>query len=131
LEGDFTLDGGDFYVGNLQAGYNDYFENSIIPTGEGEQKGAIVLKYEDSQGNLQEKRQEFTINVMPMPEVNPDDMMGGDIGAMGPDMQVKKGMPIWAWIVISGVGIAVIIVAIVIIKKKRKAKLVGADNEED
>ncbi len=140
LEGNFTLDGGDFYVGNLQAGYNDYFDNSIIPTGEGEQKGAIVLKYEDSQGNAQEKREEFTINISAMPDMGGDMMFDengnpitpdGNIDAMKPIDTNKKGMGVLGWIIVVAVVGGGTVVTIVIIKKKRKAKLVGADNEEN
>lgn len=125
IEGAFSLDGGDVYIGNLSAGYNDYFETSIIPNMEGEQKGALVFKYEDSQGNPKEQRTEFMVNVM-----------GGEMGIPGTDVgigidpiegisidPVKKGSAIFFVIVVivvvlAGAGVG----AFFIIRKKCKAK---------
>lgn len=141
LEGDFTLDGGNVYVGNLTAGYNDYFDSMITPNAEGQQKGAIILKYEDSLGNEKEQRTEFTVNVMPMDEaaMNPD---GGMIDGKTPDgMQIdpktgelipaKKGSAV-VWIIVSVVVVlAAGVATFLIIKKKRKAKKELMLNEED
>lgn len=130
IEGDFTIDGGNVYVGNLSAGYNDFFDTTIIPKSEGEQKGAIILKYEDSQGNEKEQRNEFTVNVMPMDQGGID---GGVIDGKIPDgmkidpktgelIPVKSGSVI-VWVI---VGVVLLLVAgavtFIIIKKKRKAK---------
>ncbi len=78
VDGDFELEGGDSYVGNLPAGYNDYYDAYIIPTNPGESTGAIVLKFEDSVGNEQEVRSEFTVIV--------DEGMGMGMGDFGIDM---------------------------------------------
>ncbi len=131
LEGDFTLDGGDVYVGNLTAGYNDYFDSMIVPTSEGEKKGTIVLKYEDSLGNEKEQRTEFTVNVMPMDEsaMNPGGMNGGEIPdgmqidpKTGELIPAKKGSPVVSIVVSVVVLLIAGAVTFLIIKKKRKAK---------
>lgn len=130
IEGDFTIDGGNVYIGNLTAGYNDFFDSAIIPKGEGEQKGSIILKYEDSQGNEKEQRNEFTVNVMPMEQGGTD---GGVIDGKIPDgMEIDsktgKFIPAKSGSVIVWIIIAVVLllvaggVAFIIIKKKRKAK---------
>lgn len=140
-EGDFTLDGGDTYIGNLTAGYNDYFDSSLISNGTGELKGAIVFKYEDSQGEPKEQRTEFTVNVMPMEENM--GMIGGDdpMGMLPEGMVIdpETGMLVEAgggfpWAVVIIVGIVVIaggLTTFIIIRKKKKAKKVLVDDEED
>ena len=132
IEGDFTLDGGDTYIGNLSAGYNDYFDGSLIPNGEGELKGAVVLKYEDSQGQEKEERTEFTANIMPM------DMgvfePGIDSGMMPgmPGMpEAKAGFPLWGWIVIGVVVLGGAGTGVFLFLKKRKANKKAAVNDEE
>lgn len=132
IEGDFTLDGGDTYIGNLSAGYNDYFDGSLIPNGEGELKGAVVLKYEDSQGQEKEERTEFTANIMPM------DMgvfePGIDSGMMPgmPGMpEAKAGFPLWGWIVIGVVVLGGAGAGVFLFLKKRKANKKAAVNDEE
>lgn len=86
-DGDFEIEGGDSYVGNLPAGYNDYYDAYLIPTKGGESTGAIVLKFEDSVGNPQEVRSEFTVMIDEgFPDMGMGDMgMGGDYGIGGFD----------------------------------------------
>lgn len=149
IEGDFTLDGGDAYVGNLTAGFNDYFSSMIMPKGEGEQKGTIVLKYENSQGEPQEQRTEFKMNVAAMDmngginggmtagdgsinmggKPNQDGMvLDPDTGLMVP-IKKKLGLP---WIIAISAGVVVIAggATFLVIKKKRKKKsLLEIDDE--
>lgn len=135
VEGDFSLEGGDMYIGNLTAGYNDYFDGMIMPSGEGSLKGSLVLKFEDSQGNPKEVRNDFTAEVMAMDMGNMGGMdggMGGNISNIPDGMEIdpktgelvpiKKGLPLW---IIIGIVVAVLAVAAVvflIIRKKLKAK---------
>lgn len=138
VDGEFTMDGGDVFIGNLTAGYNDYFDNSITPKKEGSQKGAIVLQYEDSQGNPKEMRNEFTVEVAAGGGISADGGMGigGGTGMMptppdgmmmdpetGEMIPIKKG-GIALWLIIS-IAVAVLLVAggvFLFIRKKRKAK---------
>ena len=53
-------------IGNLTSGYNDTYENYLVPTKEGTCTGAVLLKYEDSQGNEKSERKEFTVEVQSM-----------------------------------------------------------------
>ena len=142
VEGNFTMDGGDTYIGNLTAGFNDYFDSSLIATAEGTQKGAIVLKYEDSQGNEKTEKKEFTVNVMPMDQMT--GMIGGADGMIDPETglpldpatgkPMKQGggiLPIILWsaggVIVIGGGLA----GFFIIRKKRKAKKELVEDEED
>ncbi len=133
VEGDFTLDGGNLYVGNLTAGFNDTFDSTLMPKGEGQQKGVIVLKYENSKGEPQEQRTEISVNVMPMDNgggINPD---GGLIDPnTGELVKPKKGFPIvWtiiiSLVVLAGAGVPTFL----ILKKKSKAKKELMLDEED
>ncbi|MDG2774741.1 hypothetical protein HKB01_04830, partial [Vibrio parahaemolyticus] len=66
LEGDFQTENGQYFVGNFQSGSSEYFEGYVIPYQSGEVKGALVFSFEDSTGQMQEIRKEFTLNVMEM-----------------------------------------------------------------
>ena len=117
LEGDFQTENGSYYVGNFNNGNSEFFEGMVIPNEAGELKGAVVFTYEDSSGEEQEVREEFTLNVAEMPPMNenPDDM---------PPMDDKKGgikgllKNKWLWIslVIIGGGAG----GFVFYKKKKK-----------
>lgn len=65
LEGDFQKENGNYYVGNFEVGNSDSFDASIIADKEGELKGEIVFTYEDASGELIERREAFTSNVLP------------------------------------------------------------------
>lgn len=148
VEGDFSLADGDTYIGNLTAGYNDSFDGSLVPSGEGELKGALVLKYEDSQGNEKEDRTEFSVNIMPMdmntiggvnggmidPETGfPIDPTTGEVIDPATGLPLKKGgiLPIILW---SAGGVIVVgggITAFLLIRKKRRIKKEMVEDEED
>lgn len=134
VEGDFTLEGGSQYIGNLTAGYNDYFDNVVTPTKEGESKGTIVLTFEDLNGNEKQEKTEFTCNVAPMGEMTMGDANGSiNGGAMMPGMQPaeKKGGSLIWWIGIPAVVVIAGALTAVILLKKRKAKKVLVEDEED
>lgn len=148
VEGDFSLADGDTYIGNLTAGYNDSFDGGLVSNGEGELKGTLVLKYEDSQGTEKEERTEFTVNVAPMdmgviggigggmidPETGfPIDPETGEVIDPATGLPLKKGgiLPIILWsaggVLVVGGGVA----AFLIIRKKRKTKKELVEDEED
>lgn len=145
VDGDFTLEGGDMYIGNLTAGYNDYFDGMILPSGEGALKGAIILKFEDSQGNPKELRTDIAVEATPMDMSMSGDMgMGGAMTGIPEGMEIdqktgelvpiKKGMPLWGIIGIIVAVLAVGAVVFLIIRKKLKAKKELKElmiNEED
>jgi hypothetical protein len=120
LEGDFQTENGQYYVGNFTSGSSEYFEGYVIPNSPGELKGAVVFTYEDSTGQIQEVRKEFTLNVMEM-------MMEPEFpGEMPPyDEMPQKGGSSAAKI-IGGIMAAIAIIAGVVIFKKRKNKKLEA-----
>jgi len=81
IEGDFTAQTGNLFVGNFEPGYTDYFDTTLFPNATGLLTGYIVFSYDDAAGEPQEIRKEFTVQVDEMPEdvFNPE-FPGGDPG---------------------------------------------------
>lgn len=137
VEGDFTLEDSTMsYIGNLSSGYNDTYENYLLPTHEGTCTGAILLKYEDSQGTEKEERKEVTVEVMSMDMPTGGDMgMDGEFidGGMMPGEMgepASNSTPIIIGCVIGAVVIGGGIAAFVILRKRKQAKE-QAEDEED
>lgn len=122
LEGDFQVENGQYYVGNFSSGTSEYFEGYVIPSSEGELQGDVVFTYEDSTGQMQEVRKDFTLNVMDMPPM--DDEFGGEF----PPMEEEKG-GILKSKVFWGIVIAIALTAggIIIYRKKKKQKELSID----
>lgn len=127
LEGDFQTENGSYYVGNFPSGNSDYFEGMVIPNQPGEVKGAVVFTYEDSTGEIQEVRKEFTLNVMDMPpmeefpsDVPPIDDYNPNGGGIKSILKSK-----WLWITL--VVIAAAVGGVVFYRKKKRAKEMGLD----
>lgn len=78
-EGDFQVQGGNYFVGNFEAGRSDFFETQVMPTVEGEAKGKVIFMFEDANGEPGVYEKEFTMNVMSMP-VDPNAGGEGDGG---------------------------------------------------
>lgn len=132
VEGDFTLEGGSQYIGNLTAGYNDYFDNVIMPTKEGELKGELVLNFENSNGDELDQRFPITCNVAPMMQHKGEDMPGMSHGMEPMPQEPKSGvMSKILWIGIPTLILAIGVVAFIIIRKKRKARKEMVEDEED
>jgi len=125
-EGDFALSSGDSYIGNLSAGQNDYFEDYMTVAGTGTMNGAIVLKYESSDGTPHELRQDFTVEVSPMEYMSDP---SSPMDPVGPVEPVQTGPAWWLWVLI-GFG-AVAVVTVIIIASVKKAKRAKAEHEED
>lgn len=124
LEGNFQMEGGSYYVGNFASGSSDYFEGTVIPNEPGETTGAVVFTYEDSTGQTQEVRKEFTLNVMEMPpmeEFPGEGFPGGEFPMEESSTGIKailKSPWLWAGLVIVALSIG----GFIIYKKKKKIK---------
>ncbi len=66
-EGDFQVQGGNYFVGNFEAGRSDFFETQVVPTVEGEAKGKIIFQFEDANGEPGTYEKEFKMTVMGAP----------------------------------------------------------------
>lgn len=119
VSGDFTIDGDSSqYVGNMANGRSDYFSFNFMPNSEGTMNGKAVFTYENAQGEEQVIEKDFSFEIQPAPEFDPNEM---DF----PVEEEKHGfaaLPIWGkGLVALGVLLAVIL-AIKGIKKHKKAK---------
>jgi len=123
LEGDFQTENGSYYIGNFDTGNSESFEGMVIPSQPGELKGAVLFTYEDSTGQKQELRKEFSLNVAEMPpmEENPDDM---------PPMEENRGFKkilkskwLWITLILLGAGTG----GFFFYKKKKKEKEMSLD----
>lgn len=119
VSGDFTIDGDSSqYVGNMANGRSDYFSFNFMPNSEGDMNGKAVFTYENAQGEEQVIEKEFTFNIQPAPEFNPEDM---DF----PVEEEKHGfaaLPIWGKGLVALGALLAVILAIKGIKKHKKAK---------
>ncbi|MCT4619300.1 MAG: hypothetical protein N4A62_07905 [Marinisporobacter sp.] len=119
-EGDFEIKDGSSYVGNVEAGKDDYYDVSVVPTKEGKASGKVIFKFEDTVGNPYEIVKDFQIEALKMEEP-PMPPEGMEMEGMEKNSSKK-----WIWIAIGGV--AVIVVAFVIRRKrKKKAEEVSID----
>lgn len=118
IEGDFQTENGQYYVGNFTSGTSEYFEGYVIPNSPGELKGDVVFSYEDSTGQEQEIRKEFTLNVIDMP-MEPE-FPGGEMPPIEePTGGILSNKVLWGVIA----AIIATIVGVVVFKKKKKKKL--------
>lgn len=124
LEGDFQTESGSYYIGNFENGSSEHFEGMVIPSEPGELEGAVVFTFEDSTGQEQELRKEFTLNVMdaaPMGEF-PDDFPPVDEGPGG-IKGVLKSKWLWGSIVLLASGFG----GFKFYKKKKQDKEMALD----
>mgnify|MGYP000973830454 FL=1 len=122
LEGDFQSENAQYYVGNFLSGSSEYFEGYVIPMEMGELTGDVVFTYEDSTGQMQEVRKEFSLNVMEMPEM--EDPWGGEMPPMENEqtsLLKSKGLWITLGVLAAAIG------GFVIYRKKKRSKELSLD----
>lgn len=110
-EGDFEVQNGTVFIGNLEAGHDDYYDATLIPQQEGELSGKIILSYEDELGNPYQIEKSFTLNVMAAP---PPPSFGPDMPIEEPGQNSLK-----KWLIAAGVLVVLAAVATVIIIRRR------------
>lgn len=114
VEGDYTAAQSINYIGNLEAGNSDYYDIQVIPSKEGENRGILVLTFEDSSGKKVEVKKDFVGYAMtPMNDPMPGDMGMYDPGMLEPVEPVKEPLSAWA---IAGIGFASFLVSFIITK---------------
>lgn len=114
VEGDYTAAQSINYIGNLEAGNSDYYDIQVIPSKEGENRGILVLTFEDSSGKKVEVKKDFIGYAMtPMNDPMPGDIGMYDPGMMEPVEPVKEPLSAWA---IAGIGFASFLVSFIITK---------------
>lgn len=124
IEGDVESSTKSTYVGNLESGYNDYFEGELYANNLGKTPVSIVITYDDPSGETKEVRKDFELNVIePM---MPEDM-DMEMPEESMDHSLGKGKIIG---IVVAVVVVIAIIGIVIFKKRRK-KLEEAFLAED
>ena len=129
----FTVDeGSKKFIGNIASGSQNSQDFSITATQAGTITAQLVVTYEDEKANIKTLTRDVTMTVdeMNMGGGGMDDgMMGG--GGMEIPEETKKGMPVWAWIVIVLLAAAIVTVVIVTVVKKKKARRHAAQLMEE
>ncbi|NLY17833.1 MAG: S-layer protein [Clostridiaceae bacterium] len=133
VEGEFDTRESNYFVGNFESGYSDYYEASIIPLMPGETKGVLVFTFEDAAGKEHRIEKEFTVNAMEAaPVINPGiDFPGIDPGmGMGPGMPEPQGskFPLIP-VVIGGAVLVGIIILVIVLKRRKKRKELMLDED--
>ncbi|WZL73333.1 CARDB domain-containing protein [Clostridiaceae bacterium 35-E11] len=120
-EGDFDIQDGNLYIGNLEAGKDNYYDVTITPNKEGTLTGKIIFEYDDDIGNHYVTEKEFAMNVIKQEEpMMPEEGMKME---QPPQASSKKGIFIFVGMVIVGV------VGFIIYKKRFKKKEEVATDE--
>lgn len=112
-EGDFEIQNSEVYIGNLEAGKDDYYDVTIIPHKQGNLAGKVLFEYEDEMGKHYSVSRAFNLNVSEQPPMP---------GPEGP-LEEKPEGPKWKKALIPG-GAAVVVLGIVtfIIVRRRRRK---------
>lgn len=123
-EGDFDFQDSKLFVGNFNAGSNDYYSCMLVPLNVGENKGTVIFEFEDAVGEKHRVEKEFVVNAEEM-NFGGDDMGGefpefpGDFDE--PKEEDKKSKP-WLKYGLIGGGILLVLIVLVVILKIRKNK---------
>lgn len=116
LRGNFDADTNTYFAGSVAPSSAETYDVNITPTEKGEQKGEIVISYDDATGKRQEFVKPFVINVT-------DDMSGAE-----EDEDNENKRPAWA-IPLGLASLAAITGGVAFyVVKKRKQK--GSDDED-
>ena len=116
MRGNFDADTNTYFAGNVAPGSAQTYDVNITPRAKGEQKGEIVITYDDSTGRKQELVKPFVVQVE-------GDMPAGD--------EEETEAPRPAWAVPLGVAlIAAIVGAIAFYVRKKRKKSGDADDED-
>ncbi|MBO8158996.1 hypothetical protein [Thermosyntropha sp.] len=71
IEGNFDVQDGTLFIGNLEPGKSNYYDATIFPREEGATEGKIIFTYEDNGGRNYTVEKPFKLNVMAAPEPPP------------------------------------------------------------
>lgn len=132
LEGNFQVQGSNYFVGNFESGRSEFFSATIIPEEEGDAIGTLSLEYEDALGNIEKVEKEITFFVSGEGEMGdfeegefPEDFEGGDFSD---EEQSPKSD--WKTAVIT-LGVICAVLGGLWFRKKRKAKQLEEWEDDD
>jgi hypothetical protein len=132
LEGNFQVQGSNYFVGNFESGRSEYFSATVIPEEEGEAVGKMIFEYEDALGNIEKVEQEISFFVSgagEMGEFTEGDFEGdfgeGDFGEEDPGAASNWKTPA------AILAVMALIAGGVWFHKKRKAKMLAEMEDDD
>ncbi|SNT09481.1 CARDB protein [Anaerovirgula multivorans] len=119
IEGNFDTNEGSLYIGDLEAGKNNYYDVTIVPTALGTLQGKIIFEYDDEIDQHFIIEREVTLEVMEQMEPPmPEPFMELD-NTNSPSSKMKIAIGIG--------GVILLAVAAFIYYKRRKKKLEEVD----
>ncbi len=118
--GDFEIQNGDIYVGNLEAGHKDYYDVTIIPAQEGKFSGVILLDYDDEMGEHYQIEKPFSVTVMAAQE---PPMEPGNMEPQPEEKKIKK------WMIAAAAGVVLLATGLFIRRIRKKRREVEFDEE--
>lgn len=116
MRGNFDADTNTYFAGNVAPGSAQTYDVNITPRAKGEQKGEIVITYDDSTGRKQELIKPFVVQVE-------GDMPAGD--------EEEMDSPRPAWAIPLGVTLIAAIVGAIAFYVYKKRKKSGDVDDED
>lgn len=117
LEGNFSTESANTYIGNVESGTGDTFQASLSPLEEGTLTGKAIFSYEDANGNVKSLVKNFSCQV-----IAPQDNGEGLDSEPGSSPDVSKKPPLWMILAGTGVVVVAAVAVFLVIRKKRKAK---------
>lgn len=112
-KGGFEIQNGDIYIGNLEAGKDDYYDVTVIPAKEGKFNGIIILEYDDEIGEHYKIEKPFTLTALAPQEM-----------PMEPGMEEPQPEPdkFPRWMIPAAGGLVLLVAAGLIIRRFRKKR---------
>lgn len=130
IEGD-NLDnaGQSQYLGNVNAGTENFVDFSLLSSKPGTVKGKVILTYEDQKGEEKTLEKEFSVEVVASEMTGPDLSNSDD---MNPEtMEDYRGLPLWGWLLIIFAVVGTAVAAGTILKKRKEQRQILEDDDED
>lgn len=113
-EGNFEIQDGTMFIGNLEPGKDNYYDVTIIPHEAGLLEGKIIFEYEDAVNQKYKREKSFELNVISQ-EPFPMDDFEHPITDNEENMYKK-------WLIPAGAIFLVLIIAVMAFRKYRKRK---------
>jgi hypothetical protein len=135
MDGNFSVQDGNYFVGNFETGRSDYYSGVLIPNEPGSVEGRILFTFEDALGNVVELEQLINVEAVEMDmnmNMNMEDgYMPEGAGAGMPSFEEEpsQGIPWFGYVI----GVVVVIGGIIVWmrkRKKKKAALLAEDDDE-
>jgi hypothetical protein len=132
LEGNFQVQGSNYFVGNFESGRSEYFSATMIPEEEGEATGKIIFEFEDALGNIEKVEKEISYFVMADGAGEEfDQNMEFPEGEFNEDGFEEPGEDSKNKVIGFGVAAVILVAGGIIFYKKRKSKKLLEDMLED